>query len=194
MHKFLIAALLAGALATPAFAQDTRPPVGGFHVEAIGGYDSTQIQEDSGGGLLYGVGAGYDFRVGRAVLGIQAEATESTNDGCVASVFAPGDSFCASAARELFIGGRAGFMVGRNVLLYGTAGYTNARFRVDYDDGTAPGTNDFTYAQNVDGVRVGAGAEFGLGRNAFLRTELRYSNFEGGSDRGQGVAALGFRF
>ena len=194
MRIMILAGLLAGALATPAFAQDSSAGLGGFHVEAIGGYDSTEIQNDSDGGLLYGVGAGYDFRLGRAILGVQGEATESTNDGCQAGALVPGDSLCASAGRDLFIGARAGFVVGRNVLLYGTAGYTNARFKLAYDDGTPAGTNDFTDAANLDGVRVGAGAEFGIGSHAFLRTELRYANYEHGSDRSQAIGGLGFRF
>jgi len=194
MRKLLIAGLLAGPLSTAAFAQDSSPPAGGFHIEGLGGYDSARIEDDKDGGVLYGVGAGYDFRVGRALLGIQGEASESTNDGCVFGLAAPGDSLCARAGRELFIGGRAGFMAGRRILLYGTAGYTNARFRIDYAAGTAAGTNNFSVAQNLDGVRVGAGAEFGIGSRAFLRTELRYSNFEQGSDRGQAVAGFGFRF
>lgn len=193
MRKILFAGLLAGAFSTPAFAQDSRPPVGGFHVEGLVGYDSARIVTDNDGGVLYGVGAGYDFRVGRAILGIQSEASDSTNQGCLRGLAVPGDSICARASRDLFIGGRAGFMAGRRILLYGTAGYTNARFRVDYDDGAA-GTNDFSFSQNLDGVRVGAGAEFDIGSRAFLRTELRYSNYEGGTDRGQGVAALGLRF
>lgn len=193
MRKILFAGLLAVPLSTPAFAQDSRPPVGGFHVEALVGYDSARIVSDNDGGLLYGVGAGYDFRLGRAILGIQAEASDSTNEGCLRSLSVPGDSICARASRDLFIGGRAGFMAGRRILLYGTAGYTNARYRVDYDDGAA-GTNDFSLSQNLDGVRVGAGAELGIGNRAFLRAELRYSNYEQGSDRGQAVAGFGLRF
>ena len=194
MRKMLIAGLLAGTLSTPAFAQNNSPPPGGFHIEAIGGYDSARIEDDKDGGGLYGVGAGYDFRIGRAILGIQGEANDSTNDGCVSGFAVPGDSLCARAGRELFIGGRVGFMAGRRILLYGTAGYANARFRLDYLDGTAAGTNNLSAAQNLDGVRVGAGAEFGIGSRAFLRTEFRYSNYEQGSDRGQAVAGFGFRF
>jgi outer membrane immunogenic protein len=105
-----------------------------------------------------------------------------------------GDALCADAGRELYIGGRAGVLVGRNVLLYGKAGYTNARFDVDYDDGTPAGTNDFSFSENLDGVRVGLGAQFGISRNTYIRTEGRYSNYEQGSDRGQVTAAFGFRF
>jgi len=196
MRITLAAGLVAGAFVTPAFAQDAPPPppMSGFHVEGLVGYDSARILDDSDGGVLYGARAGYDFQSGRMVFGIEGEASDSTNRGCSTGVFAVNDSLCAGAGRELFIGGRAGVIVGRRVLLYGTAGYVNARFRVDYDDGTAGGSSNFSYGTNVDGIRVGAGAQFGVGRNAYIRTELRYSNFEGGSDRGQAVGAFGFRF
>jgi outer membrane immunogenic protein len=196
MRNFLIAGLIAGTLATPALAQDAPPPPGppaGFHVEGIVGYDSARIYQDSDGGLLYGIGAGYDFRAGQVLVGIVGEAVESTNRGCIDNFAVPGDSLCSRAGRDLYIGARAGVNVARNVLLYATAGYTNARFRVDYND--APGgTNTFGYSENLDGARVGLGAEFGIGRNAFIRTEARYSNYERGSDRGQFVGGFGFRF
>jgi outer membrane immunogenic protein len=196
MRSYLIAALIAGSLATPAFAQDTPPPtsMSGFRVEGLVGYDSARIADNKDGGLLYGVGVGYDFQSGRAVFGIEAEASDSTNRGCVNDFFVAGDSLCARTERDLYVGGRAGAVVGRNVLLYAKAGYTNARFRVDFDDGTPAGTSNFSDSVNVDGVRVGLGAQFGIGRNAYIRTEARYSNYEGGSDRGGLVGAFGFRF
>jgi outer membrane immunogenic protein len=195
MRLKLTAVLLATAFtATPAFAQDPAPSMGGFRIEAIGGYDSARIEDNEDGGIVYGVGVGYDFQIGRAVLGIEGEATESTNQGCASDVFLIGDSVCAEAGRELYVGGRAGVIVGRNILLYAKAGYTNARFNIDYDDGTVAGTNNFSFSQNLDGVRVGAGAQFGIGRNAYFRAEGRYSNYEQGSDRGQVTGAFGFRF
>lgn len=196
MRFCLMAALMAGTLVTPAFAQDARPPnsMSGFRIEGLIGYDSTQINDDDDGGVIYGVGAGYDFQSGRAVFGVEAEASDSTIRGCIDNIFNAGDSLCARTERDLYVGGRAGAVVGRNVLLYAKAGYTNARFRVDYDDGTAAGTNNLSNSGNLDGVRVGLGAQFGIGRNAYIRTEARYSNYEAGSDRGGVVAAFGFRF
>ena len=199
MCKYALAALLAGAVATPAFAQD-RPPdpsapsFEGFRIEGLVGWDHAEILDNDGGGLLYGIGAGYDFQTGRAVIGIEGEASESTNGGCTRDFFATGDSFCIDMSRDLYIGGRAGVIVGRNILLFGKAGYTNARVRSEYDDGTPAGTNNFTFSENLDGVRVGLGAQFGIGRNAYFRTEARYSNYEGGSDRGALLGAFGFRF
>jgi len=193
---FAAAAFIA---ATPVAAQETvsqenGSPWTGFRVEGLAGYDSARIQSDNDGGLVYGVGVGYDFQTGRAVLGIEAEATDSTRRGCTTDFIFINDAFCARAGRELSIGLRAGVLVSPRVLLYAKAGYTNARFNVDYDDGTPAGTNNFSYNQNLDGIRVGGGAEFRVGGNAFVRLEGRYSNYEFGGDRGQIVSAFGFRF
>ncbi len=196
MRFYLIAAAAAATFATPAFAQDAPPPgpTSGFHIEAIAGYDASSIQGEDDGGVVYGLGAGYDFRIGRALLGIQGEVTESTNDGCITDVVNVGDSFCAAASRDFYVGGRAGMTVGRNLLLYAGLGYTNARFELDYDDGTPGGAGDFSLSNHLDGVRVSGGGELGIGRNAFLRAEYRYSNYEQGADRSQFVGGFGFRF
>lgn len=196
MRNPLIAALIAAGLATPAFAQDAPPPspMTGFRIEGLVGWDHTEILDDDEGGVLYGVGIGYDFQAGRAVFGIEAEANDSTNNGCLSNIIAANDRLCVTSGRDLYIGGRAGFLVGRNVLLFGKAGYTNARYISEYDDGTPAGASNFSVGTNLDGIRVGAGAEFGIGRHAFIRTEARYSNYEGGGDRGALLGAFGFRF
>lgn len=195
MRFYLIAALMAGTLATPAFAQDAPPPDwSGFRIEGLVGYDGGRIADNDEGGVLYGVGAGYDFQMGRLVFGIEGEASDSTNRGCSDGFVNPGESLCARAERDLYLGGRIGTVVGRNILLYGKAGYTNARYRIDYDDGTPAGAGNFSVGENLGGIRVGLGAQFAIGGNAYIRTEARYSNYEQGSDRGGVVGAFGFRF
>ena len=62
-------------------------------------------------------------------------------DESVAGVVIAGDELRVRAGRDLYVGGRVGVVVGGNTLLYAKAGYTNARVRVDYEDGTA-GTVD----------------------------------------------------
>jgi len=194
MRKFAFAAaLLAGTAATPAFAQDA-PNVGGFHVDAIVGYDRSNIEDEGTNGVLYGVGAGYDFRAGNAVLGIEGEASDSTSNECFTTGAIVGDELCVGAGRDLYVGGRVGAIVGNNTLLYAKAGYTNARVNVAYDDGTAATGPDFDGHSNLDGVRVGGGAQFGIGPNTYIRTEYRYSNYQDGFDRHQVVGGFGFRF
>lgn len=194
MRKFAFAALcLAATIATPALAQD-NPNLGGFHVDGLVGWDRSSIQNEHANGVTYGVGAGYDFRAGNAIFGVEAEASDSTADRTATGAVIAGDSLRVRAGRDLYIGGRAGVGVGGNSLVYVKAGYTNARFRADYDDGTVATVNDFTQRTNLDGVRAGVGAQIGVGNHAYLRTEYRYSNYQDGVDRHQVVGGFGVRF
>ncbi|HYI47397.1 MAG TPA: porin family protein [Allosphingosinicella sp.] len=193
MRKYLLAALCAGTLATPAFAQD-QGSLSGFRVEGLVGYDRPSIADENADGVLYGMGVGYDFQSGNTLFGIEAEATDSTANERVAGAFLPGDELRVRAGRDLYVGGRVGAVVGGGTLLYAKAGYTNARVRIDYEDGTAGTVNDFTDRTNLDGVRAGAGAQFAIGTNAYLKTEYRYSNYQDGVDRHQVVGGFGFRF
>ncbi|MDP8993884.1 MAG: porin family protein, partial [Pseudomonadota bacterium] len=143
--------------------------------------------------ILYGVGAGFDVQSGGVVFGIEGEYSDSTVDECVANVEVTGDEFCAQFGRDLSIGGRIGAAVGTGTLLYAKAGYTNARVEIDYDDPTGTAL-DFSVGENLDGVRVGGGAEFAIGTNAFAKAEYRYSNYEQGFERHQAVFGFGLRF
>ena len=194
MRKFAIAAaLLAGTIATPALAQDNN--LGGFRVEGLVGYDRPSIEDEGADGVVYGMGVGYDFQSGNAVFGIEAEATDSSADETVTGFALPGDTLRVRASRDLYVGGRAGFGVGGNSLIYAKAGYTNARVRVDYEDGTAGTVADFTDRTNLDGVRAGAGLEWLIpGSPLSLRAEYRYTNYELGVERHQGTLGLALRF
>lgn len=193
MRRLICVALVTGSLATPALAQDAAP-FSGPRVEGIVGYDRTEIENEGADGVGYGAAIGYDVQRGRAVFGAEGEIGESSVDECVRDVAIAGDNLCASAGRDLYVGGRVGGVVGRNLLLYGKAGYANSRLRLDYEDGTAGTALDFRQRENLDGVRVGGGLEMALGTNAYAKTEYRYSNYEQGFDRHQVVAGFGFRF
>jgi outer membrane immunogenic protein len=193
MRYVALAALVTGMIAAPAFAQNV-PSAGGFHVDGIVGYDRPNVDGVHAHGVTYGVGAGYDLQAGRALFGIEGEATNSSADRCVDGAVIAGDHTCAGLRRDLYVGGRVGALVGPRTLIYAKAGYTNARGRVEYDDGTTSTALDFTDHRNLDGIRAGAGVQFGLSEHAYLRTEYRYSNYEAGVDRHQVVGALGFRF
>ncbi|HEX8191383.1 MAG TPA: outer membrane beta-barrel protein [Allosphingosinicella sp.] len=197
MRKLILAALLTGATAVPAFAQDTTDTgrFSGVRVEGIVGYDTTKDDGEGQDGVVYGVGVGYDVQAGNLVFGVTGEASKSTIDGCVAGAVVTGDELCIEAGRELSIGGRVGVVAGSNALLYAHAGYTNARVDVDYTPATVGGANPFAnQSNNLDGVRVGGGVELGIGRNAFAKAEYRYSNYEQGFDRHQVVGGIGLRF
>lgn len=191
MRKYLLVALLAATVATPAFAQEAAPFTGP-RVEAIIGYETTDVEDENSGGVTYGGAIGYDFNLGGAVAGFEAELTDSTVDECVAGVDVTGDELCAQLGRDIYVGGRIGAVLGSSTLLYAKAGYVNGRVNLQYD---APGTaNDFDDGVNLDGVRAGGGVEFALGGSAYAKAEYRYSNYEAGYDKHQLVGGIGFRF
>lgn len=192
MLKYCLAALVAAAaLASPASAQDepsAAEPIDftGFKVEGLAGYDD---------GLVYGAGAGYDYQTGRFVIGIEGELGDSTDEDCLPTgTFAPGDRFCASTGRNLYAGGRIGFAVAPRTLLYGKVGYVNQRVTVDYTAGTPPTIASFRTSANLDGIRLGAGLERKIGRNVYVKAEYRYSDYENGDFKHDGVFGIGFRF
>ena len=53
MRKYLLVALLAATAATPALGQD-RAPFTGPRAEAIIGYETTDVEDENSGGLVYG--------------------------------------------------------------------------------------------------------------------------------------------
>lgn len=174
--KFVIAATSAALFAMPASAQETS--FAGAHVAALAGYDSVDLNiagVDNPDGFLYGVAAGYDLQSGNAVYGIEVEAADST------SKIEFGGATVAKTKRDLYAGVRVGYAMGP-ALIYAKGGYTNARVE-------ALGTS-----ANGDGFRLGAGVDYMLGANMFVRGEYRYSNYEADVERHQLLAGLGFRF
>jgi outer membrane immunogenic protein len=174
--KYLIA-VPAMMIAAPAMAQEA-PAFTGGHAEAIVGYDNVDFGPGigSGDGVVYGLNLGYDFALGGAVAGIEAELSDSSAD----KTLAPGVKI--EAKRDIYVGARIGAPMGA-ALLYAKAGYTNARIGAD-GIGSA----------NGDGFRLGAGVEYALSGNLFLKGEYRYSNYEADVSRHQVVGGLGIRF
>ena len=194
MRTLITAALLSAAAATPALAQDTSLPVfTGGHVEAITGVDRTRANGSGKTGVAYGVAGGYDFQTANgALFGIEGEFSDASTRDCVRGVVLTTDRLCAKAKRDLYAGGRAGFVAG-STLIYGKVGYTNFRVGASYEDGTTGTVNDFSNSRNLDGVRVGGGLEKNLG-NFSVKAEYRYSNYEDGVSRHQGIVGAGIRF
>lgn len=192
MKTFLIAALSAAAMATPAFAQGAAPFTG-FRVEGLVGYDKLKGNGGSRDGVAYGAAAGYDFQLGSAVAGIEGEYLDSDTKGCESAFLTANDRICANGKRDLYVGGRLGFAATPSTLLYAKAGYTNAKVGVNYTDPTTP-ANNFRTSDDLNGIRVGAGVEQKLGTNLYAKAEYRYSNYEAGVSRHQVLGGLGFRF
>lgn len=181
---------VATAVAAPAFAQDApaRTNFTGPRIEAHVGYDRLGTNNTNGGidGVTYGVGAGYDFALGSGgtILGVEVNADFSNTDA-YDSDFDIG----VKAKRDLDASVRLGTSLGTNGLIYAKVGYANSRFRV-FDN--SPG--GFSISDNLEGVRAGIGYEYAVSRNVYVKAEYRYTNYEQGVDRNQGIAGVGFRF
>jgi outer membrane immunogenic protein len=216
---FLVAGSLA-AFATPAFAQSAEAPFSGLRVGAEVGYDhlrsgSTEDVDDtrdlkqSIDGVGYGAVVGYDFAAGENLrLGVEGSYAGSTAgrdfDNDRPTVFNLGN---VEADREIYVGGRVGFVTSPTTMVYAKGGYTNQRFSVTGSDGTV----DLNQKLDTDGWRAGAGIEKSIGRNAYIGAEYRYSNYKEGevdfegntpdtsrfnldTDRHQVMATAGIRF
>ena len=216
MRKLILATLAATTvLAVPAAAQDAGPFTGA-RAGVILGYDAlrpgdtqdSMIRGDQGSdGFLYGGDIGYDVAFNNLVLGVEGEITGSTgrvtNDPRDPNDFGYGR---VKAGRDLYIGGRIGFIAAPTTLIYGKVGYTNARLDLTRRDATTETGANF----NLDGFRLGAGVEQSLTPSTYAKLEYRYSNYgearlrypNGAStgtfgvdtDRHQVAAGLGFRF
>lgn len=204
MRKLAIAttaAVFGAALATPALAQDG--PFAGARIEALGGYDNLQDggDGDSEGrdGFTYGARVGYDIQRGNTVFGIEGEVTDSTTNTRSYNEIDAGDRFSVEAGRDLYVGGRLGYVISPQALVYGKAGYTNARVESRYQAATSS-EDELVDKADLDGFRLGAGLEYNLSPSAFVKGEYRYSHYgeiEGYDidlDRHQLMAGLGIRF
>ena len=197
---FAAAALaMAATVATPALAQDAGLPFDGPYVAVMAGWDRVQVDtplgDGSDDGFLYGGVLGFDKNINGFIVGIEGEVADSTTKETIANAFVLGDRVSVKSGRDLYAGVRLGGEVASGVMLYANGGYTNARVKGVYDNGTSVVRD----ATNLDGYRLGAGVETNVG-GLLGRLEYRFSdygNFEGTGlkpDRHQVAAMLGYRF
>lgn len=192
--KFIaFVALLAPLAAVPAAAQTAAAPSDptftGPRIEAHVGYDRLGTNNTTGkvDGVMYGVGAGYDYAIGGALVGVEVNADFSNIDEDSRTGTT---TFGVKAKRDLDAGIRVGAVVGSRALLYAKVAYANSRFRATLTDPTGTiSAND-----NLEGVRGGLGVEYALGTNTYAKAEYRYTNYEQGVDRNQALVGFGFRF
>jgi outer membrane immunogenic protein len=171
--------------ASPAAAQ-------GFRAEVHGGWDNVRGDGENDSGAVYGIGLGYDLKVGQnAFFGADFSLDESSAKECERSVLVANDRACLRAGRDLAAGIRAGVNVGERSRVYALAGYTNARFKFDYTTAAGVTTRE---AENLDGFRLGAGYEHGFAGNAYGKVEYRYSNYENDISRHQVLVGVGLNF
>jgi outer membrane immunogenic protein len=131
------------------------------------------------------------------VIGAEVELSDASSD----FDFDDGDIQASlDAGRDIYVGGRVGFAAGSRALVYGKAGYTNLKLDASLSDGF----DEFVGSDELDGFRLGGGAEFLFGTNTYGKVEYRYSKYDGYEDddafgeidldRHQIVAGVGFRF
>ena len=228
-----LAAIAAITGSSPAAAQDST--FTGFKIEAIIGYDNEGVDYDddffTGGktsqsGFMYGAGVGYDYQFGTWVVGIEAELSDSSTSKertfsanrpsppVIPPIVTPVNvTVDTDTGGDFYIGGRAGFLVTPQTLLYVKGGYSNHRIAVD-GTGTE-GTTPFTFDDSikVDGFRLGVGGEYQFNEMFYGKLEYRYTNYNNGEldirganvnldplfsgidvVRHQGVVGVGVRF
>ena len=196
--KIFAAALIASsALAAPAFAQDAT--FTGPRAEAVVGWDRVTDEsfntDSSRDGVVYGGQVGYDFQRGNAVFGVEGEVTGATTKNTSNNVLVVPDTLRTKAGRDLYVGARVGFTVGERTLVYAKGGYTNAQFKNEYRSATT----NISDRENVDGWRLGAGAEVKLSGNVYAKAEYRYSRYDDNNSgvdakRHQVIGGVGVRF
>lgn len=178
-------------IAAPAAAQTATAP-SGPRVEGLIGYDAARVSlEDFGvdetlkdNDFFYGMGAGYDVAVSPSLsAGVDVELSDSNNK---ADFDEGAENAEISTGRDAYVGGRLTFPVATSTNLYVKGGYTNLKI-----NGEAGGVSD---SVKLDGWRVGAGAQFGIGNGAYVGGEYRYSDYEQDLSRHQLAATLGLRF
>jgi outer membrane immunogenic protein len=81
--------------------------------------------------------------------------------------------------RTIGAAARIGYAVTPAVLTYGKVGYTN------YQN---------VFSRKLDGVVVGAGAEFALGKYSYVKAEYNYSDLERNTGSHAGLLGVGLRF
>ncbi|OCC22997.1 hypothetical protein MB02_14660 [Croceicoccus estronivorus] len=183
--KKLSVIVLAAAAALPAAAHAQA------YVQVQTGLDSVSVSGESEEGVAYGVAAGYDIPIGGSMfVGVEGSIDDSTTKECVSDLLVVGDETCVKTGRDLAAVVRLGTNLGESSQLYVLGGYTNARIRASYDDGTTK----ISDGENGDGFRLGAGFKQSFGQNFFGKVEYRYSNYESDFSRHNALVAVGVNF
>ncbi|MCH8684838.1 porin family protein [Pedomonas mirosovicensis] len=114
--------------------------------------------------FTYGFNAGYDHAFGKLIVGGTVEYQEGED----------------AYGRDLSATVRLGTKVAEQAMVYGLVGYTNQGIE--------------NTPVELDGVRLGLGAEVAFNQYLFGNVEYRYSNYEAGAELHQTLVGIGFRF
>ena len=195
---FALAALTAGAAATPALAQAAP---GGIYVGAIGGYEGIDVESADGAvsadadSAVYGIQAGYDLGLGNVFVGVEGEYSTSSSSTDFPDSFS-GARDELEANGQYYLGARAGVALTPGIAAYGKVGYTS----LDTKAFTSSGSLD-ELEENTGGLRIGGGVQVQLPGPLEGRLEYRRSRYKdlldgsyGDATTDQVVAGVGVRF
>lgn len=185
MKKLTIAALAAAAAVLPAAAHAQA------YVQVETGLDAVDLNPGKDEGVLYGVSAGYEVPLGNNLFAaVEAGLSDSSTKECTRDFLVLNDKLCVKSGRDISATLRLGTSLSEASKLYVLGGYTNGRIRVTYQDSFGKDSDGV----NLDGFRLGAGYQHNFGQNLFGKIEYRYSNYEQGVERHNGVVAIGMNF
>lgn len=155
----------------------------GFYVGADVGYKWGSANVDipaypsnfnmTTGGIVGGLHAGYNFQMGGAVIGVDANifAAGVTGDALIPGSPVVGERYRIREDWQGSIAGRLGF-ASNNWMVFGRAGWAIAGIRTDY----IPLVGGVQRA-TINGWTAGAGVEYAFNTNWTARLEYRYSDY-----------------
>jgi len=117
------------------------------------------------GGWTGGLVGGYDLALNRYLVGLWVEGNLEA-DSAKGNLGSAGLN--VKALGDWSVGTRAGYIIWPNVLAYGKVGFTQASFETNL-----PGAK----IGELSGVTYGAGFEYAITQNIFIRTEYRHENY-----------------
>lgn len=180
MKNYVIAAFAAAAAFVPAAANAKA------YVQVQGGIDHVKVDGGSDDGATFGGAVGYEIPLGETVfIGLEGSADFSTVKECADLSLT--ETACVKAGRDLSAVARLGTKLGGSTSVYVLGGYTNARIKASYDDGITK----ITDGANLDGFRLGAGFKMNFNERFYGKVEYRYSNYEAGVSRHNGLVGIG---
>lgn len=163
----------------------------GARAELHGGFDGLDRRNNSASEDGFaGIGVGYDFSINdKTFVGVEANLDES--GAKITSTPAAGVRATVKANLDINVNARVGTTLSDGkTKVYGLIGYANLRIKAKVTGGGVSVSD----SANADGYRIGLGVQRDIGKRAYAKVEYRYTNYEGGFTRNQGLVGVGIRF
>jgi outer membrane immunogenic protein len=152
---------------------DSKTSVG---ATGVGDYASVDGLAAEGVGLYAKAGCDVELLPKWVVGAFGDYDWQSNTDFSVNVLGAPGDLVKASLDSSWTVGGRAGYLVKPDALLYVLVGYTQAQMS-DISFPAFPGTPSLN-VPDLKGIVYGAGVDLALGKGWFAQAEGRWANYD----------------